>query len=30
MAIVGALVYPSIVALSAQTDPISFAGLPVP
>jgi PTS system beta-glucosides-specific IIC component len=29
MAIAGALVYPSIVALSAQTDPISFAGLPV-
>ncbi|MDQ0799508.1 PTS transporter subunit EIIC [Arthrobacter sp. SLBN-112] len=29
MAIAGALVYPSIVALAAQTEPVSFAGLPV-
>ncbi|MFJ6453960.1 beta-glucoside-specific PTS transporter subunit IIABC [Paenarthrobacter sp. NPDC091669] len=29
MAIGGALVYPSIVALAAQTEPITFAGLPV-
>jgi PTS system beta-glucosides-specific IIC component len=29
MAIAGALVYPSIVALSAAGDPVSFAGLPV-
>ena len=29
MAIGGALVYPSIVALAAQTEPVSFAGIPV-
>jgi PTS system beta-glucosides-specific IIC component len=29
MAIAGALVYPSIVAMSAAGDPVSFAGLPV-
>ena len=29
MAIAGALVYPSIVALAAQTEPVSFAGIPV-
>lgn len=29
MAIAGALVYPSIVALAAQTEPVSFVGIPV-
>jgi PTS system beta-glucosides-specific IIC component len=29
MAIAGALVYPSIVALAAKPDPVSFAGIPV-